>query len=96
MPAQWCHHAGMKVKATVTQYTLRNVPDSVDRALRRRAKQQNLSLNALLLDVLRAATGEPEQARPHDDLDHLIGSWQRDSETDRALSEQRRVVAGDW
>jgi plasmid stability protein len=86
----------MKVMASAAQYTVRNVPASVDRALRRLAKQRNQSLNALLLEVLRTAAGEPEGARQHDDLDHLIGTWQRDPETDRALSEQRRVVPGDW
>lgn len=78
------------------QYTLRNVPASVDKALRRLAKSKGRSLNGLLLDIVREAAGVATEPAVHHDLDHLIGSWVSDPETERALDEQRRVVPGDW
>lgn len=78
------------------QYTLRNVPPSVDRALRRLAKARGRSLNALLLEIVQQAAGVEAAPRVHDDLDRLIGSWVSDPETERTLVEQRRVEPGDW
>ena len=78
------------------QYTIRNVPRSVDRALRSRAAERGLSLNAVLLDVLSTATAVAKEPRAYDDLDHLIGSWVHDRATDRALDEQRQVDPRDW
>ncbi len=85
----------MKAKARV-QYTIRDVPRSVDRALRKRAVDQGRSLNAIVLEVLATAAAVAKEARVHDDLDHLIGSWVHDPETDRALDEQRKVDLRDW
>lgn len=79
-----------------TQYTIRNVPRAVDRALRSRAAERGLSLNAVLLEVLTSAAGVGKEPRVHDDLDHLIGSWVHDPETDRALDTQRTVDLRDW
>ncbi|MCC6525021.1 MAG: hypothetical protein IT373_20370 [Polyangiaceae bacterium] len=85
----------MKVQARV-QYTIRDVPRSVDRALRKRAVDQGRSLNAVVLEVLATAAAVAQAPRVHDDLDHLIGSWVHDPETDRALDEQRKVDLRDW
>ena len=85
----------MKTKARV-QYTIRDVPRSVDRALRKRAVDQGRSLNAIVLEVLASAAAVAKEPRVHDDLDHLIGSWVHDPETDRALDEQRKVDPRDW
>lgn len=78
------------------QYTIRNVPASVDRALRRRAQAQGRSLNTILVEALAAAASVASEPRVHTDLDHLIGSWVDDPETDRALAEQRTVDPRDW
>jgi hypothetical protein len=87
----------MAVPAKKTrQYTLRNVPASVDRSLRRLAKSRGRSLNGLLLDIVRDAAGMTAEPAEHHDLDHLIGTWVSDPETERALDEQRSVVPGDW
>ena len=68
------------------QHTIRAVPDSIDRALRRRAKQEAKSINAVTVEAL--ARGLELDARPpeHSDLDFLIGSWQEDPAFDRALA----------
>jgi hypothetical protein len=78
-----------------TQYTVRNVPASVDRALRRRAAEGKVSLNTVLLRALEAEAGVTH-ARERRDLDGFFGSWIRDARVDRALAEVRRIESGDW
>src|SRR5262249_24607757 len=58
-----------------TQYTIRNVPDWVDRSLRRRAKETGESFNQVALDALAAGIGE--RSRPKRDLAEVVGSLSR-------------------
>jgi len=78
------------------QYTLRAVPPVVDRALRRRARQEAKSLNTVAVEAL--ARGLELDAKPvqHTDLDGLIGSWQEDPAFDRAVAEFERIDADAW
>ena len=78
------------------QYTIRAVPDAIDRALRQRARREARSLNAVVIDAL--ARGLALDAGParHTDLDHLIGTWQDDPEFDRAVAEFERIDDGSW
>lgn len=78
------------------QYTIRDVPPSVDRALRRIAAQQNISLNKLVLRALEAEAGLTAEPRERHDLDSFFGSWVDDPKVDRALAEQRRLDPRDW
>lgn len=79
-----------------TQYTIRNVPRSVDQALRKKAQRLRQSLNAVLLDALLKDAGVGAEPKVYDDLDYLVGSWVSDPETEHALTEQRRIETGDW
>ena len=78
------------------QYTIRAVPAAIDRALRRRAKDEAKSLNAVVVEAL--ARGLELEARPreHTDLDALIGSWQQDPAFDRAIADFGRVDEEAW
>lgn len=78
-----------------TQYTIRNVPPSVDRALRRRAAAAKVSLNTLLLRALEAEAGVSPTRERHD-LDGFFGSWIADPRVERALVDIRNVEPGDW
>jgi hypothetical protein len=78
------------------QYTIRNVPASVDRALRRKAAERKTSLNAVLLRALEAEAGVAAEPQEQHDLDAFFGSWIADAEVDKALAEQRHVARGDW
>jgi hypothetical protein len=69
------------------QYTIRNVPASVDRALRQRAKELGLSFNRVALDALAAGAGEP--LRPKRDLSEIEGSLSS-RDADRLEEEIRR------
>ena len=78
------------------QYTIRAVPDEVDRALRRRARRESKSLNAVVIDALiRGLELDAAPAR-HTDLDHLVGTWQDDPDFDRAVAEFERVDDESW
>jgi hypothetical protein len=79
-----------------TQYTIRAVPAGINRALRRRAKQEGKSLNAIVVEAL--ARGLELDAKPveHTDLDALIGSWQEDAAFDRAVAAFERVDQEAW
>ena len=78
------------------QYTLRNVPRSLDRALREQARIQNKSLNEVLLEALQRALGLNGEPPPQRDLSDIVGSWQEDPEIDKALQEQRRIDPEAW
>ena len=78
------------------QYTVRNVPKGLDRALRERAKSQNKALNAVLLEALHRAVGPVGELPIQRDLSDIAGTWQEDPGMDRILDEQRRIDPGVW
>ncbi|HUF64174.1 MAG TPA: hypothetical protein VMN36_19010 [Verrucomicrobiales bacterium] len=79
-----------------TQYTIRAVPAAIDRALRRRARQEAKSLNAVVVEALARGLELDAQPAEHTDLDALIGSWQEDPAFDRAISDFERVDEEAW
>ncbi len=78
------------------QYTIRGVPAAIDRALRRLAKEEAKSLNAVTVEVLARGLELEAKADEHTDLDALIGSWQEDPAFDRAVADFERVDEEDW
>jgi plasmid stability protein len=86
----------MRKRAAKSQYTIRGVPASVDRALRARARRAGRSLNDVMLEALRASVGEGTDPCPHEDLDDLIGTWEEDAAFDAAVREQDRVDTALW
>jgi len=84
------------MKAKAHQYTIRNVPPRLDRALRTKAVERGVSLNTLVVQALETEAGLGASPRIHHDLDDLFGTWVHDKAVDRALAEQRRVDPKDW
>lgn len=78
------------------QYTLRNVPTELDRALRNRARSEDKSLNQVALDVLMGALGLSAERKPQRDLSFLAGTWVSEPEVEQALEDQRRIDAELW
>ena len=76
------------------QYTIRDIPKDVDRALRKMAKEEGKSLNRAIIDVLRNATGVGKTTEYHD-LDWAIGRWVEDPGFDAAIAEQDQVDCRD-
>ena len=78
------------------QYTLRNIPPTVNTLLRRRAKDEGKSLNEVALEALVRGLGlsaEPLQQR---DLTDVAGAWATDRTTDEVLAEQRQIDPDLW
>jgi plasmid stability protein len=78
------------------QYTLRNVPREVDRALRERAEREARSLNEVAIEVLRIALGLTDAPVRQRDLADLAGTWVADPEIEGVLAEQRVIEEDMW
>ena len=78
------------------QYTIRSVPDRIDRELRRRARAEEKSLNTVILEALERAIGLQSEPIKYTDLDFLIGSWEEDPEFDAAISDFERIDESIW
>lgn len=76
------------------QYTIRNVPAAVDKALRKAAAKSRRSLNDVALEAL--AKAAQVNAPEHRDLEAFFGSWVEDPEVDRVLRAQREVDEELW
>lgn len=57
--------------------TIRRIDPELDREVKSRAKQSNLSVNQWILHTLRKVTGMEKEPvfTKHDDLDALAGGW---------------------
>lgn len=74
------------------QYTVRNIPERVDRAPRRRAAEERKSLNEVLRDALIREAGVVEPStRLYTDLDALAGTWVDDPAFDETIRAQDQV-----
>lgn len=78
------------------QYTIRDIPKDLDRALRTQAKAQGKSLNRTIVDALKLGTGCSTASQVHTDLDWAIGRWVEDAGFDAAIRQQDTVNPEDW
>lgn len=78
------------------QYTVRGVSEQTDSALRERAAEEGVSLNAVALSMLDAAAGVGGDTQRFHDLDALAGSWVADPAFDRAVDVFERVDLDLW
>jgi hypothetical protein len=80
---------------TCMQYTLRNVPPELDRALKAQAKQLGKSVNQVAVEALARSVGQPVRVRS---LRGMPGRWTKKdaAELDRFLVDHRRVDEELW
>jgi len=78
------------------QYTIRNVPEYLDGALREAARRQGKSLNEVALEALTRGAGLSDLRRRRRDLSEVAGSWKEDPAFDSALAAQDQVDAEMW
>ena len=79
------------------QYTVRNIPPHADRALRRKAAEEEKSLNEVLRQAILKEAGEGGgQQAIHHDLDDLVGTWEEDPAFDAAVAEGHRIDETLW
>jgi hypothetical protein len=60
--------------------TIRRIDPGLDRAIKSRAKQKNLSVNQWVLETLKKVTGMGKEPvfKKHTDLDALAGGWSKE------------------
>ena len=84
----------------MTQLTVRDVDRHLSEALKHEAETRGLSVNRLVLLLLRESVGLSPRQRPpmFDDLDHLAGTWSSEeaAEFERHLVVQRRIDGELW
>jgi len=78
------------------QYTIRNVPDYLDAALRGSARAQGKSLNEVAIETLARGAGLSERRFRHRDLCDIAGSWRKDPTFDSALAAQDAIDEEMW
>lgn len=74
------------------QYTIRNIPEEVDRAAREQAERQGRSLNEVLVEGLRIGLGLDMPTKKRRDLSGIFDGEPLEPEVLEALEEQRRMI----
>jgi plasmid stability protein len=78
------------------QYTIRNVPDVIDEALRNAARQQGKSLNEVAIEALARGAGVSGERGRQRDLSDIAGTWREDPAFDRAVADQDTIDEEMW
>ena len=78
------------------QYTIRNVPDNLDAALRVSAREQGMSLNEVAIKALARGFGLGQVRVCQRDLSDIAGSWRTDPAFERALAAQDTIDEEMW
>jgi len=104
----WRHESGRRPKSFVLastaysaynrcmQYTIRNIPDSLDAALRRVARERGKSLNEVAIEALARGAGITWERRRQRDLGDIAGTWRKDAAFDSALAAQDTIDEEMW
>jgi hypothetical protein len=78
------------------QYTIRNVPDILDEALRRAARERGKSLNGVVIEALARGAGVTGDRRRQRDLGDIAGTWHKDPAFENALAAQDTIDEEMW
>lgn len=78
------------------QYTIRNIPGTLDEALRRVARERGKSLNEVAIEALARGAGIAGERRRRRDLGDIAGTWRKDADFDRALAAQDTIDEEMW
>jgi hypothetical protein len=78
------------------QYTIRNVPGTLDEALRRAARERGKSLNEVAIEALARGAGVTGDRNRQRDLSDIAGTWRNDPAFDSALAAQDSIDQDIW
>jgi len=78
------------------QYTIRDIPDHLDKALRQAAREQGKSLNEVAIETLARGAGITGERGPQRDLADIAGTWRKDPAFDSALAAQDTIDQEIW
>jgi plasmid stability protein len=77
------------------QYTIRNLPEALDAALREAARRQGRSLNEMAILALERGAGLQGPTRRRD-LADVAGTWQEDPAFDKAVAALDTIDESIW
>lgn len=82
----------------MSQITLRNLPESVELAIRKRAAEKHISLNQSASELLQQALGTNANKRSYRNLRDPAGTWnEREADLfDRRVEELRSIDPEVW
>ncbi len=83
----------------MTTMTLRGIDETIAEALKKKARKEDLSVNAVILKLLRESLWiEKKRNVVYDDLDHLAGTWNAQdlAEFERATAVFEKVDEDMW
>ena len=78
------------------QYTIRNVPETLDDALRRAARERGKSLNEVAIEALARGAGITQDRSRQRDVRDIAGTWRKDPAFDSALAAQDTIDEEIW
>jgi hypothetical protein len=78
------------------QYTIRNIPDYLDAALRTSAREQGKSLNEVAVETMVRGAGLGDQRIKRRDLSFMTENWEEDPAFDEAIAAQDTVDEEMW
>ncbi len=78
------------------QYTVRGIPEVVDKAIRERAREEGKSLNEVTVEAMADGLGLGEESLVRRDLSDIVGTWKREVSVDAALAAQDIVDEALW
>ena len=78
------------------QYTVRNIPKTLDDELRRRAREQGKSLNEVTVEAMVRGVGHAAEPIRCRDLSDIAGTWKRDAAVEEALAAQDQIDQAVW
>jgi hypothetical protein len=78
------------------QYTIRNIPQTLDEALRRISRERGKSLNEVAIEALARGTGITRELKRQRDLADVAGTWRKDPAFDNALAAQDAIDEEMW
>jgi hypothetical protein len=78
------------------QYTLRNIPRKLDKALRAKAKAERKSLNQVVIEALQTGLGLNGEPRKYRDLSDIAGTWVENPVFDEIRREHDQIDPELW
>ncbi|HVT05459.1 MAG TPA: hypothetical protein VHL58_19030 [Thermoanaerobaculia bacterium] len=78
------------------QYTIRGIPNALDKAMRDRVRVAGRSLNEVVVEVLAEGLGLGKDSVPRRDLSDVAGTWLRDAAAEKAFAAQDHVDKSLW
>ena len=78
------------------QYTIRNIPEPVDRVIKKRSKQYGRSFNQTVIDLLSLQTFGTTELPKDDNFDFLFNKNTLDDSFDEAINDISKVDKKMW